>query len=320
MYVLSGNEFNNLVTREFTATLESSEASGSLLRVFSCQAKNLRTSGFDMLRFSGTFEQDTRVADFQDTTHVSLHLQLAGSSGASISGLKGEQPMQQGQFNLLNCIEPKSSFSFPKQHHYEYICLGLKPSFFNQILEECGTAYSQLLERSVKKESYTLFDTAQAINQHQLSALRLLQNPPLADDLHASYTNTKVKELVMLSISSNTAKQRTAGSNFLTSADVERLNAVKTYLSSNYLSAQTLEGISRRFLLNEFKLKRGFKQSFGCTVFGYIHQLRMQHALMLIQSGGFQIAEVAMLVGYNSDSSFIRAFKTFHGYTPTKYL
>lgn len=316
MYILSGSEFNNLVKREFTKSLMMTESSGSLPDVFSCQSQSLRTPDFDLLSFHGKFQEDTKVVDFQDTTHVSMHFQLAGRSGASISGLPKDQPMQQGQFNVLNCIDPESSFLFPKQRHYAYVCVGLKVSFFNEVLKECGPAYDALLLQSQQMKSFSLFDSATTISSTQLSALKLLQSPPLADNLKESYTRSKVKELVFLALNTyDTDKQHTA---FISSLDVEKLKAVKDYLSSNYLSPLTLESISRQFLLNEFKLKKGFKQLFGLTVFSYIHELRMQHAQTLLIAGGLSIGEIAAVVGYTSDSSFIRAFKRYYGYAPGK--
>jgi AraC family transcriptional activator of pyochelin receptor len=328
MYLLSGSDFNNLVKREFTTNLITVESSGSLSKVFNCQSQSLRTAEFDLLRFDGVFQEDTQVNDFQDTTHVSMHFQLAGRSDASISGLQKEQPMQQGQYNVLNCIDPISSFNFPKQQHYAYVCVGLKVSFFNDVLAECGSAYQELLAQSLKMKSYTLFDSASTINCAQMFALKLLQSPPIADNLKESYTRSKVKELILLALNTYSTKSKHTSCstngydtpNLMNNIDIEKLNAVKDHLSTNYLSAFTLEGISRRFLLNEFKLKKGFKELFSLTVFGYIQELRMQHAHTLIRSGGLTIGEIAAIIGYTSDSSFIRAFKAFHGYSPGRLL
>jgi AraC family transcriptional activator of pyochelin receptor len=317
MYQLAGKEFGDLVTREFTAGPVTAEASGSLKDVFSCKSQNTRTKDFDILNFTASFQEETRVNHFQDTTHVSMHFQQSGRSGASISGLAKGQPIKGGQFNVLNCIDPVSSFVFPKQTHYAYTCIGLEPAFFNVVLDECGTAYQNLLAKSRKREAFTLFSSGAAISHFQLSALQLLQNPPLADNLKTSYTRSKVKELILLSLHAySTTGDRPKET--IPAAEIEKLRAVREYLTQHFLTALTLEGISRTFLLNEFKLKKGFKSLFGSTVFGYIHELRMQHAHALMHAGGLSVGEIAGITGYHSDSSFIRAFKTFHGSAPAK--
>ncbi|MGO4877996.1 helix-turn-helix transcriptional regulator [Pedobacter psychrotolerans] len=319
MYQLSGNEFKNLVKREFTKDIMTTDSSVTLPDVFSCQTKSLRTTDFDLLNFYGTFNEDTRVNHFQDNTHVSLHFQLAGSSGAFISGMPKDQSMRQGQFNVLNCINPTSSFIFPKQQQYEYMCIGLKTSFFNEVLHECGTPYQELIARSEDMKSFAVFDSPMHTNAFQLSALRLLQNPPIADNLKENYLKSKVKELILLCMNAYSTNSNQPVKS-LNNVDIDKLKAVKNYLSINYLSALTLEGISREFLLNEFKLKKGFKQIFGLTVFSYIHELRMQHADSLIRDAKLNIGEIAAILGYTSDSSFIRAFKLFYGQSPGKRI
>ena len=42
----------------------------------------------------------------------------------------------------------------------------------------------------------------------------------------------------------------------------------------------------------------------------------MLHALTLITGGDYTVGEVAIITGYLSDASFIRAFKQYFGYPP----
>lgn len=95
--------------------------------------------------------------------------------------------------------------------------------------------------------------------------------------------------------------------------DAERLQALKTYLDHNFLQEHTLSELCRMFLLNEFKLKKGFKQLFGHPVFAHIRQLRMQHATQLLRSGDMSIEQVANLLGYEHPQHFSTAYKKFTG-------
>jgi AraC-like DNA-binding protein len=102
------------------------------------------------------------------------------------------------------------------------------------------------------------------------------------------------------------------------SADRERLKATHDFIGQNYLEPLTLGGLCTRFGLNEFKLKKGYKHFFSSTVFGHIHQLRMQHALQLLMTGQMNVSEASLHVGYNNVSSFSGAFKKHFGYLPGK--
>ena len=79
----------------------------------------------------------------------------------------------------------------------------------------------------------------------------------------------------------------------------------------------SLQSLSRAFCLNEFKLKKGFKELFGDTVFGYIHSLRMQHARSLILDEKMNINKVAGKVGYKNANHFSTAFKKQFGIAPS---
>jgi AraC-like DNA-binding protein len=68
--------------------------------------------------------------------------------------------------------------------------------------------------------------------------------------------------------------------------------------------------------INDFKLKLGFKQIYGTTVFGYIRDERMRIARNLLERGECNVSQAALVVGYESLPSFIRQFKKRYGYNP----
>lgn len=70
--------------------------------------------------------------------------------------------------------------------------------------------------------------------------------------------------------------------------------------------------------LNPRKLKEGFRQVFDTTVFGYLHQYRMQIAQNLLQQKQ-KVAVVAATVGYASPTSFSAAFQRQFGVKPKAY-
>lgn len=317
MFTLKGNEFSSLINRQFVQNFSVSEASGALDGKFSCNRKNVREENFDILFLSSDFHDDLKVSQLHDTTHVSLHFQIKGTSDADISGLKPGMSMGSGQFNLINCVDPVSTFLFPKQQNYEYICVGLKPDFFNTVLEECGPAYEKVLLESRKGNPFSLFKTSRSIGHLQLSALRLIQNPNLADSLKIPFLRSKVKELILLTLN-DYSDGMSPVPHFIKTADQEKLHAVRAYLSQHYLLPHSLDSLSRDFLLNEFKLKNGFKKLFGTTVFKYIQLLRLEHAHLQLTAGGFTVSEIASLIGYESDAAFIRAFKAHYHCSPGK--
>jgi AraC family transcriptional regulator, transcriptional activator of the genes for pyochelin and ferripyochelin receptors len=78
--------------------------------------------------------------------------------------------------------------------------------------------------------------------------------------------------------------------------------------------------LARQVGLNDYKLKRGFRQLFGTTVFGYLHAERMEKARTLLMNRQMKVTEVSHTVGYASLPSFSLAFRKRFGVSPRSYL
>ena len=99
-------------------------------------------------------------------------------------------------------------------------------------------------------------------------------------------------------------------------SDNEKLHAVRNYIESNYLEDFSLKDLTYRFNLNEFKLKKGYKQLFQTTVFGHVLQLRMQKAKTILEENEMNVSEAGFFIGYDNVSSFCAEFKKRFGYSP----
>ncbi len=98
--------------------------------------------------------------------------------------------------------------------------------------------------------------------------------------------------------------------------DVDRLHAARLLMERNMAEPPSFQAICRDVGLNEFKLKRGFKQVFGTTLFGYLQQQRVTTAYLSMVNDGKSVSECAWDVGYTNVGHFITAFKKHFGVTP----
>jgi AraC-like DNA-binding protein len=99
-------------------------------------------------------------------------------------------------------------------------------------------------------------------------------------------------------------------------ADIEKLHAARQFVHMNMLEPISLQQVARAAGLNDFKLKKGFRELFGTTVFGYLNELKMTHAKRLLQDGGVSVGDIAIDLGYSEPQNFTKAFKRHFGYTP----
>lgn len=102
----------------------------------------------------------------------------------------------------------------------------------------------------------------------------------------------------------------------LKSDAVDRIHHARDILLQQLNEPPTLATLARQVGLNECTLKRGFRQIFGTTVFGYLHNYRLEQARQLLEAGTWRVGEAAQMVGYRDFTAFGRAFYKKFGIRP----
>jgi AraC-like DNA-binding protein len=102
--------------------------------------------------------------------------------------------------------------------------------------------------------------------------------------------------------------------------NVLKLKKAKEIIIANMAEPPSLQELSDQIGLNLKKLKMGFKQIYGDTVYGFLFDHKMEYARQLLDSGSYNVNEVGLKIGYSTGSHFIAAFKKKFGTTPKKYL
>ncbi len=96
----------------------------------------------------------------------------------------------------------------------------------------------------------------------------------------------------------------------------DRLLEIKKSIEQHFTQHVTITQLARRSGMNTTSFKADFKKAFGLAPFEYLVEIRMQHALELLQKRDLSIQRVADASGYKSFGSFIKAFKRKYGVTP----
>jgi AraC-like DNA-binding protein len=102
--------------------------------------------------------------------------------------------------------------------------------------------------------------------------------------------------------------------------NVLKIKKAKAILLANMAEPPSLINLAKQVDLNLKKLKMGFKQIYGATVYGFLFDYKMEYARKLLDSGSYNVNEVGLKIGYSTGSHFIAAFKKKFGTTPKKYL
>ena len=102
--------------------------------------------------------------------------------------------------------------------------------------------------------------------------------------------------------------------------NVAKIKKAKEIVINNMAEPPGLQELADTIGLTLKKLKTGFKQVYGDSVYSFLFDYKLEYARKLLDSGTYNVNEVGVLIGYSTSSHFISAFKKKFGTTPKKYL
>jgi len=102
--------------------------------------------------------------------------------------------------------------------------------------------------------------------------------------------------------------------------NIKKIKKAKEIIISRMIEPPTLVELAKEVDISLKKLKQGFKQVYGTSVFSFLIDYKMQTSKRFLSSGNYNVNEVALKVGYSTATHFINAFKKKFGTTPKKYL
>lgn len=102
--------------------------------------------------------------------------------------------------------------------------------------------------------------------------------------------------------------------------NVLKIRKAKDIILENMAEPPSLQSLADQVQLSLKKLKEGFKQLYGDSVYSFLLDHKMEVARKLLESGNHNVNEVGLRIGYSTSSHFIAAFKKKYGTTPKKYI
>ncbi len=94
---------------------------------------------------------------------------------------------------------------------------------------------------------------------------------------------------------------------------------VTHYIDEHYSDGVSLEEVADATGISRYYVSHLFKELMDNTFVGYVNELRLNHAAMLLATTDSPIIEIASKSGFNNLSNFNRAFKMYFGKTPSAY-
>ena len=99
----------------------------------------------------------------------------------------------------------------------------------------------------------------------------------------------------------------------------EMINQVLEYINNSYAEKIELNQLAGMFYVTPSHIARLFKKNVGMSIITYVHKVRIDQAVRLMETGQYTIQTIAELVGYSSLNNFYKHFKEYTGLTPAAY-
>ncbi len=248
-----------------------------------------------------------------DTEAVRLHFGLQGTYDVTLPQIKASFHLS-GHHN--NIIYSKGLELKVKNHtkRIETFGINFNTASFIKIAQKGNDPLKKFCEEIVNNRNTILSPEWQTNNFRIQSLIKEILCCPYHDGLKNLFLFSKSIELLVLQASLYAADKQKK--HLISSSDRKKLIEVKEFINNRIDNPPTLHQISNQINLNEFKLKRGFKELFGTTIFEYTQNCRMELAKQLLLDTDKTAKEIAYEIGYSSPQHFSKAFKNLFGVTP----
>lgn len=199
-----------------------------------------------------------------------------------------------------------------------FYIVSFQKNFLNTLLSETENNFRNFLKNTYK--SLLTLSNCNFQISHQVKTE--IEKIPLCryDFFYKKqWIDIKVKEIFYLCLHQFLNKECAVECS-LKDYQIPKIKHAKQIIENKISESCSLLKIAKEVGLNDCTLKKGFKEIYGTTLFGYLADIRMQDAQRLLLENKWTINEIAEKVGYRNSTNFIQAFKKKFACSPKQYI
>lgn len=301
---------NSIYSRGETRALMLKDEKEGLIRVSSAAEKWY-------VVLNGTFRNVSRDLHFsagRSTPFIMMYFQLNGTSTFSTN----TNVSVTSQMHSLNFL-PAFRFNtrIKKNTVEDFFCVKVLPDLLLRQIENPGEN-NPLVDFCKRTDPFITLDAPQVMKPAIYQCIHDYLNCPYTGALGAAYKDNIILNLLIHQLAGFTGVSSMSGGGVtkLSRADIDLLNDIKTWLDQHFLEVGSLQQLTRKFYINSFKLKHGFKKLFSHSVMKYVDEHKMNYARTKLLQGNADLTDVSDELGYRHYNNFSTAFKKRFGYSP----
>lgn len=266
----------------------------------------LYTLRLNVFRFFETLTFDS----VSNKEGIHSRILLKGNLRHKVKGT-GKIYLREGEFTMLWADSANCKCRFEKDTEYRTLDIFYSPALFQQLIiyfpELKDLQNAGHLKQLIKNPCY--------ITPAMRDIIREILECPFDETTRQFYFDLKVREYLYVMLE-HTYNRPPARYHFTPYEIACIIKAHKLLLEDLGKKPLSLRMLSKAAAINEFKLKAGFRQLFGLSVFDCLHEERMEKARELILTTDEPLKNICVLSGYPRMTNFITAFRKRFGYTP----
>ncbi|MEO0987540.1 MAG: AraC family transcriptional regulator [Cyanobacteria bacterium J06639_14] len=201
-----------------------------------------------------------------------------------------------------------------------FVTFFVSPEVLHSFISDSSEELPASLEHLIRPSRSTCYKRVGETSPMMNALLQQILQCPYKGLTKRMYLESKAIELLALLIEEEADIHQDKAQADLPDRDYrDRIQYAQEILMNNLTNPPSLMELARQVGMCDYNLKRGFKEVFNTTVFGYLRDRRMERAQQLLLEPWMTVAEAARTVGYDSHASFTTAFKKKYGMSPKAY-
>lgn len=253
-----------------------------------------------------------------DRPLLSLSFGLKGEFYGKTDGTFSSTTFGLSEGEALFCYipEPSGVFDFKANTELTTFSITFTESYFKRFSTCQSPVYDEILNSIIRERPHIKLTSLPACGRIR-EIIYQVQNSRLEGPMQRFMLEAKIIELFCLwidacdSINPNSHKSQ--------HADSDRIYYARELLYNSMHDPPSISELARLCGINEFKLKKGFKEIFHNTVMGTLFDYKMKLASELLLQSDLTIGEISDMTGYVHQQHFSTAFKRKFGVAPTEW-
>lgn len=206
----------------------------------------------------------------------------------------------------------------PEKQHVKAFTLQLSKKAFFEIAATGNETIKRFADHVARARAAAFSSCSLDIDLGIQQCINAVLNCRYENELKQLFLFSKAVELLVLQAESLNRAQLPEARYVKNEYDRERILFARNYLLQHMDYPPGLSELARIAGINEYKLKRGFKEMFNQTVFEYLAETRLEIARTDLLEKRKSVTQIAFELGYASLSHFSTAFKKKFGVAPSK--